>query len=116
MYILTEHGKEISEKFIRECEIKRKEILDAGLDTADDTILPTIEDIECDINFSELDTENNDYYNGWGITDNYDSDCVLHLKYEKDFKEIERQIMKISKEERKNLENKLKSYIQYLIN
>ena len=87
MYILTEHGKKECQRFIKECKAQRKEILDAKIDTADDTNLPTIEDIECDINFSELDDENNDYYNCWGVTDNYDSDNVLHLEYGIDFVE-----------------------------
>lgn len=44
-YILTEKGRENVAWFIKECKAKRKEILDAGLDTADDTNLPTEEDI-----------------------------------------------------------------------
>lgn len=36
-YVLTEEGKRKVAVFIMECEAKRKEILDAGLDTAEDT-------------------------------------------------------------------------------
>ena len=44
-YILTEKGREKVTWFIKECAAKRKEILDAGIDTADDTNLPTEEAI-----------------------------------------------------------------------
>lgn len=40
-YVLTEEGKRKVAVFIKECEAKRKEILDAGLDTAEDTQIPT---------------------------------------------------------------------------
>lgn len=89
MYKLTKHGKQIAKEFIAECKAKRKEILDAGLDTADETKIPTVAIIESDINFIDLDEENNDYYNGWGVTDNYNSDDVLHLEYGIDFIESE---------------------------
>ncbi len=87
MYKLTEKGKREALLFIRNCKAKQKEILDAKLDTADETKLPTAEDIENDINFTDLDDENGDYYNGWGVTNNYDSD-ILHLEYDKDFIEV----------------------------
>ena len=41
MYKLTERGIKECERFIAECIAKRKEIIDAGIDTADNTILPT---------------------------------------------------------------------------
>ena len=83
-YVLTEQGRKLSESFIKDCEAKRKEILDAGLDTADETDIPTVEDVECDINFIDLDSDNN-YYNGWGVTDNYNADNILYLEYGIDF-------------------------------
>lgn len=76
--ILTEKGKELIEKFIQECEAKRKEILDAGLDTATNTKLPTIEDIQSDILLAPI--EDGCYYGCWGVTDHYESD-VLNLEW-----------------------------------
>lgn len=78
MYKLTEHGVKECEKFIVECRAKRKEILDAGKDTAEETNIPTVEDIESDINFFGVD-EDGDYCNSWGVTDNYDSDYPIGL-------------------------------------
>ena len=72
MYRLTEKGKKECERFIAECQAKRKELLDAGKDTADETTIPSVEDIELDINIEGIDEEN-EYYNSWGVTDHYDS-------------------------------------------
>ena len=41
-YIYTPKGREKVDHFIRECEVKRKEILDACIDTADETTLPPL--------------------------------------------------------------------------
>lgn len=80
---LTKDGKRNVRLFIRECEIKRKEILDVGLDTAEGTCIPTIDDIISDIEvFMD---ENGDYYNSWGVTDNYNSDNPLCLSQGEDF-------------------------------
>lgn len=83
MYKLTDSGLRKVNFFINECEAKRKEILDARLDTADDTIIPTVGDILSDIEFA-LDEEGN-YYNAWGVTDNYNSDNALYLNFGEDF-------------------------------
>lgn len=80
--ILTEAGEKTVKVFIQECEAKRKEILDARIDTADDTTLPTVEDIRNDI-MSFVD-EKGCYYNCWGVTDHYDSD-LLSLERNVDF-------------------------------
>ena len=88
MYKLTKNGREKAESYIRELAAKRKEILDARLDTADDTHLPTVEDIESDINFTEID-EDGCYWNGWGVTDDYDSDYPISLELGKDFVDVE---------------------------
>ncbi len=85
MYIFTENGAEIAQLFIKNCKAKRKEILDAGLDTADDTTLPTLADILCDI--PEFKDEEGNYYNAWGVTDEYNSDSPLELKENTDFVE-----------------------------
>lgn len=75
MYKLTQAGIEECKRFIAECEAKRKEILDAGVDTAYDIRIPTVTDIGFDIHFEGLDEEGK-YYQSWGITDHYDSDCI----------------------------------------
>lgn len=86
MYKLTEQGIKECKFFIAECKAKRKEILDANKDTANDTNIPTIEDIECDINFEGVDEEN-EYYNSWGVTDNYNS-SPIRLMLGTDFIEV----------------------------
>ena len=68
-YKLTNRGKREVSRFIRECEAFRKELLDAGKDTADDTYLPTEEGILGDI--EEWIDEDGAYYDAWGVTDNY---------------------------------------------
>ena len=80
-YVLTETGKEIVAAFIAECVAKRKEILDAGKDTAEETILS-------DLNFGVGVDEDGDYYNGWGVTDHYNADTILGLSLGKDFVEV----------------------------
>lgn len=85
-YILTKTGKEKVDWFIKECAAKRKEILDAGIDTSYETKLPTEKDIVSDLNCGV--DEDGDYYNGWGITDHYDSDAPLGLSIDKDFVKV----------------------------
>ena len=83
-YKLTEKGRQKAERYIEELKAKRKEILDAQLDTADETNIPDVETIENDIAFIGLDIYN-EYYNNWGVTDNYDGDYALVLKLGEDF-------------------------------
>ena len=90
-YKLTELGIKKCEHFIKECKAKRKEILDARKDTANETTIPTIEDIEADIACFEPD-EDGEYYNSWGVTDNYDSDLPLSLILDKDFVLVKEQV------------------------
>lgn len=87
MYVLTARGREIVDDYIRNCAAKRKEILDAGKDTADETYLPTVEGILSDLNFGVGVDEEGDYFNGWGVTDHYNADNVLGLHIGKDFVE-----------------------------
>lgn len=75
-FLLTEKGVAAAKIFISDCEAFRKSIIDAGIDTADETELPSIGDIEDDINFTELDDTTGDYYNCWGVTDNYNSEVI----------------------------------------
>lgn len=67
---------------------QKKEILDAGIDTAYETELPTEKDIVSDLNCGVGVDEDGDYYNGWGITDHYDSDAPLGLSIDKDFVKV----------------------------
>ena len=86
MYRLTIKGKEIAEHYIKELEAKRKEILDAGKDTCDETQLPTLYDIEDDIAY--MIDKDGEYYNSWGVTDNYNADCPLYLSLGTDFADV----------------------------
>ena len=74
----TEKGKEKVKAYIKELEAKRKEILDAGKDTADDTYIPTLEDILDDASYWFV-VEHGEYCNNWGVTDNYDADNAICL-------------------------------------
>ncbi len=82
-YQLTEKGKEAVQTFIAECRAKRKEILDAGLDTADETTLPDEDAILDDI--YDLIDEDGDYINAWGVTDSPDYDLAIGLSEGRDF-------------------------------
>ena len=88
MYVLTTRGREIVDDYIRNCAAKRKEILDAGKDTSDETHLPDVEGILSDLNFGVGVDEEGDYFNGWGVTDHYDADNVLGLHIGKDFVKV----------------------------
>ena len=88
MYVLTTRGREIVDDYIRNCAAKRKEILDAGKDTEDETHLPDAECILSDLNFGVGVDEEGDYFNGWGVTDHYDADNVLGLHIGEDFVEV----------------------------
>ena len=72
-YTYTPIGRLKACHFIRVCEVKRKEILEAGIDTADETELPTAQDILDDVNTSVGLDEENEYFDSWGITDHYNS-------------------------------------------
>ena len=77
MLKLTQTGRDVVRSFRTELEEKRKKILAAGKDTADETALPDEEDIMADIEYFE---EAGEYCNGWGCTDNYNGDYPLYLK------------------------------------
>ena len=71
-FTLTVRGIEEVKCFISECRALKKEILDAHKDTCENTTLPTIDDILSDINYGVGVDEDDQYYNSWGVTDNYD--------------------------------------------
>lgn len=72
-YVFTVSGYRTAKRFIAECAAKRKEILDAGIDTADETELPTAQDILDDVNVGVGLDDENEYFNSWGITDHFGS-------------------------------------------
>ena len=82
--ILNENGKEKIRIFLKELAAKRKEILDAGKDTADETALPDEKDILCDAECFDFDDDGN-YMNFFGCTDHYDSDKPICLNKYTDF-------------------------------
>lgn len=84
MIKLTANGEAKVKQYINELWAKRKEILDAQKDTADETTIPEVKDIISDIE-TFLD-EDGDYCNNWGVTDNYNSDYPLCLCARTDFK------------------------------
>lgn len=86
-YRLTEKGLKKTKQYLNELVAYRKEILDAKLDTADDTPIPTVEDIESDIEMFE---EDNEYFNCWGVTDEISTDTPLCLKYKEDYLETDK--------------------------
>ena len=88
MYTLTTRGRKVVNDYIRNCSAKRKEILDAGKDTADETHLPEIEYILTDLNFGDEIDENGNYFSSWGVTDHYNADNVLELHINEDFVEV----------------------------
>lgn len=89
-YKLTEEGRKECEIFITELKVKRKEILDAGIDTADETFVDyTPEELLDDLLGFGID-EDGEIYNGYGVTDHYDADRIFGLKLGKDFIEIKK--------------------------
>ena len=80
---LTQQGIMKAKDYIKTLEKKRKEILDAKLDTANETALPTMEDIVSDIECF-FDDNLMEYCNSWGITDSYSADIPLCLDFGKD--------------------------------
>ncbi len=86
-YALTESGRKRISDYLEELQVKRKEILDAGLDTADETDLPTEEEIFEDLITFGFD-EDGESYDGWSVTDHYDADYPLLLKLGRDVVEV----------------------------
>ena len=81
-YNLTNDGMSKVKLFIEQCKVKQESILKAGLDTAKETTLPSVEDILC--NVEDMVDKNGEYTNTWSISDNYLSD-PLELHKGEDF-------------------------------
>lgn len=90
-YSLTNDGISKVKLFIEQCKVKQESILKAGLDTAKETTLPSIEDIIC--NIEDMVDENGEYTNAWSISDNYLSD-PLELHKDEDFEIISNERIK----------------------
>lgn len=82
MVKFTEKGTKKVEDYIEELAAKRKEILDAGKDTASFEI-PTLEDFAEDVE-DMVDVDGN-YSEVWGPTDNTEADHPLELEAGEDF-------------------------------
>lgn len=80
---LTKQGKEKVAAYREELKAKRKELLDAGKDTACRTDLPDERAIVDDI---EAEAVNGVYEGTWGVTDNEDADRPLILLGGTDFR------------------------------
>jgi hypothetical protein len=84
MYHLTSKGYKEIQSYINEMIAKRKEILDAGKDTAEETSVPTVEEVFEDLLSFPID-EDGEIWNSFGVTDNYSADRPLVLALERDF-------------------------------
>ena len=85
MIILTPQGKEHVQIYIEELKAKQKEILDAKKDTDYNTNLPNENNILSDMSWVIEESDDGNYLNNWGVTDNYDGDYPLFLESGKDF-------------------------------
>ena len=95
VYRLTPRGQKEIEDYIKELEAKRKEILDAKKDTADETKLPTVEEVfidamEMEEVFSGIALSEGEVVgNGWGVTDEYEADRPVTLVIGEDIEVVE---------------------------
>ncbi len=84
-YRFTAKGEEKAKNYLAELMAKRKEILDAGLDTVEeaDCAKVTIEGLLEDAIETGFD-EDGESLNGFFVTDHYDSDGPYCFKYGED--------------------------------
>lgn len=82
-YILTEEGKKKIACYINNFAKNRNKILSANQDTANNTSLPTEEEIVFDLNHGEGVNRRGTYFAGWRITDHVE--MVVLLKIDEDF-------------------------------
>lgn len=85
--VLTEEGLQHVEAYIQELMGKQIALLATKKDTADDIEIATVADILSDMDEHTVQDVGDglEYLNGWPVTDNYEADCALCLKYGKDF-------------------------------
>lgn len=85
MYKLTDEGKKYVENYIYELQLKRKAILDAGIDTVNKVGFPTVDSVVEDLNDIGV-NENGECYITFSITDTIPERYPLILKYGIDFR------------------------------
>lgn len=96
-YKLTDIGRKKCEAYIAELQAKKKEILDAGIDTADETFVDfSPEGLLEDLLDSGMD-EYGEICNGYGVTDHYDADAPICLKCGTDFVKTDQNMSKEEK-------------------
>lgn len=95
-FTLTNSGLDKVYDYIKALNTKRQEIIKNGLDTleGDNTKIPGVSDIINDIQ-TFYDAESKEYCNGWGVTDEYNSDYPLQLDLGKDF--VKTQVLEVNR-------------------
>lgn len=89
-YELTPQGRKECERYLKELQAKRKNILDAGIDTVHETSIDyTPEELLEDVLLFGID-EYGDAWNSYGVTDHYTYEFPLNLRLGEDFKEVKK--------------------------
>lgn len=89
-YELTLQGRKKCERYLKELQAKRKEILDARIDTVHETSIDyTPEELLEDVLLFGID-EYGDAWNSYGVTDHYTYEFPLNLRLGEDFEEIKK--------------------------
>jgi len=89
-YELTPQGRKKCERYLKELQAKRKEILDAGIDTVHETSIDyTPEELLEDVLLFGID-EYGDAWNSYGVTDHYTYEFPLNLRLGEDFEEVKK--------------------------
>ena len=91
IYELTPQGRKKCERYLKELQAKRKEILDAGIDTVHETSIDyTPEELLEDVLLFGID-EDGDAWNSYGVTDHYSYEFPLNLRLGEDFEEVKKE-------------------------
>ena len=91
IYELTPQGRKKCERYLKELQAKRKEILDAGIDTVHETSIDyTPEELLEDVLLFGID-EDGDAWNSSGVTDHYRYEFPLNLRLGEDFEEVKKE-------------------------
>lgn len=83
-YVLTPTGEGKIKAYISEMNAKRKEILDAGIDEADDVSILSVDEIFEDLCADGMDADG-DMWNTYAVTNQYDADSAILLSVDIDF-------------------------------